>query len=172
MLTLQIAKTIGRASDDAIRIPRSFLALFAGAVVLSTLIGGAQWWRNRLTPAQEFDCGDGRAITLLRSGDPICGLHLHYVVKDGESSPPAPLPDACACSGINYRGLRSADGNLVALVDHGMPARVLVMHDFATHLTWPAKAGSKDASDEGAQRMLERLRSSYPDEEFTLGPTR
>src|SRR5438046_412204 len=135
MLTLQIAKTIGRVSDDTIRIPRSFLALFTGVIVLSTLIGGAQWWRNRLTPAQEFDCGDGRSITLMRSGDPICGLHLHYVVKDGESSPPAPLPDACACSGINYRGLRSADGSLVAVVDHSTPARVLVMHDFAPHFT-------------------------------------
>lgn len=168
MLQLELGKTI-RSTAPALRLGAGAWWSFAGCIALIVAAAWLRSWLFAPVPAQQISLGDGRSINLLRSGTCPFGFRLLYSVQDGKTTEPIALPHSCACTGINYESLRSADGNVVAVVDYASPRHVLVLHDFATHESWPAPVASAGSGQIG-KRLLEQIKSSNPDEELILQP--
>jgi hypothetical protein len=170
MLHLELGKTIRSASPTMERAVLPWWPL-AGFVALVIAAGIFRSWMFSPVPAQRISFDQTHSINLLRSGNCMTGFHLLYAIDNDRRSKPVSLPDCCACFGINYDSLQTQDGQIVAVVDHASPRRVLVLHDFSENESWPAENHSTK-SDEIGKRLLARVQDANPDTDLILMPGR
>jgi hypothetical protein len=127
----------------------------AATLVLCAVCISCSWFQ-RYRVLTTLPAGEqGNSIVILEDVYYDNGRRLYYQVKNGEK---VVVDRHFICSQLdtdkhsNFKTITAREGNLVAVFQESRPDSIIVLHDFASHQTWPAVLSDSESYVETRNR--------------------